>query len=142
LCSAGRSQPGGLFIFALYRKTKMCGFWKIEKKWYTKASNRGQSIARKVYIGVYRACLTLKQLCKPGWKPETIDRGMNFDHDVHDWLGGYPYESISPGEVDNLMHELRFERKITYLKQARLGLLGSGCDEYCYVRVGFDTPSH
>ena len=21
-------------------------------------------------------------------------RGMDFFHDVHDWLGGYPYESI------------------------------------------------
>jgi hypothetical protein len=61
---------------------------------------------------------------------------MDFYHDLHDWLGGYPYESISPDEVDDLMRVLGFEPRINYLKEARLGILGSGCDEYCYVRVG------
>ena len=26
-------------------------------------------------------------------------RGMSWSHDVIDWLGGYPYEAATPGEV-------------------------------------------
>ena len=33
-------------------------------------------------------------------------RGMDFHHDVHDWLGGWPYESISPAQTDRLMQQL------------------------------------
>jgi 2-polyprenyl-6-hydroxyphenyl methylase/3-demethylubiquinone-9 3-methyltransferase len=53
--AAALVKPGGLFIFALYRKTKMCGFWKIEKKWYTKASNRGAITPQAIHAPAFPA---------------------------------------------------------------------------------------
>jgi hypothetical protein len=37
------------------------------------------------------------------------NRGMDYYHDVHDWMGGWPCESISPEEVEQHMQTLRFE---------------------------------
>jgi len=58
-------------------------------------------------------------------------RGMDFMHDVRDWIGGYPYESIRPRELDALLHPLGFVRVQASVKR-RSGLFGSGCDEYLY----------
>ncbi len=129
--AAALVRPGGLFIFALYRKTPLCGLWKIEKRWYSKASPRWQSVARTIYLVCYRIRAATKRPCiSPS---DEHDRGMDLRHNVHDWLGGYPYESISPTEVDALMHDLHFHHRAQFLKPRRLlGLLGSGCDEYSY----------
>ena len=65
-------------------------------------------------------------------------RGMDFHHDVHDWLGGYPYESILPAEVDDFMNRAGLVRQASFLSKPTRGrthgLLGSGCDEYRYGR--------
>ena len=36
-------------------------------------------------------------------------RGMDFYHDVRDWIGGYPYESIAPEELNRLLTPLGFD---------------------------------
>lgn len=65
---------------------------------------------------------------------------MSFYHDVHDWLGGYPYESILPHEVHRVMSELGFLQERVFVRRGRIfgrssGLFGSGCDEYVYRRI-------
>jgi 2-polyprenyl-6-hydroxyphenyl methylase/3-demethylubiquinone-9 3-methyltransferase len=137
-CAAAMTKPGGQFVFALYRKTRSCEFWKVEKRWYAKASPGAQRGARAVYRGLFRVALALQgrsyRRYVDGYQS---NRGMNFDHDVHDWLGGWPYESISPSEVDKFMAELGFARVRQLLvteKQTPSGIFGSGCDEYVYQK--------
>jgi SAM-dependent methyltransferase len=124
--------PGGVFAFALYRKTKMCGFWAREKKWYAAAGPRSQKAARVLFINWMR--LLLRRHFKPHVENYKSSRGMSFEHDVHDWLGGYPYESIAPSEVEALMRELHLEHMRSFTEPSH-GLLGSGCDEYVYRRL-------
>ena len=63
-------------------------------------------------------------------------RGMDFYHDVHDWLGGWPYESISPEEVNRLMRELGMREVRAFIHPRKeLGLFGSGCDEFVYEKA-------
>jgi hypothetical protein len=61
---------------------------------------------------------------------------MDLAHDVHDWLGGYPYESILPGEVEKLMQELGFQLNRTLVvgasRSRQQGLQGSGGDQYSF----------
>ena len=38
--------PGGTFVFALYRKTRLCGFWTLEKRWYSRASAPTSAVGR------------------------------------------------------------------------------------------------
>jgi 2-polyprenyl-3-methyl-5-hydroxy-6-metoxy-1,4-benzoquinol methylase len=125
--------PGGLFAFALYRKARMCGFWAREKRWYAAASPGAQAAARTAYVTLLRAGLTVKGR---NFKRYVADyksgRGMDFQHDVHDWMGGYPYESIAAGDVDQLMRGLRFEHVRSFTRPLSLGFFGSGCDEFVY----------
>jgi 2-polyprenyl-6-hydroxyphenyl methylase/3-demethylubiquinone-9 3-methyltransferase len=73
---------------------------------------------------------SLKKRREEYWK----SRGMDMYHDTRDWLGGYPYESISPQEAMNYMRELGFESVRSFITPV-IGLLGSGCDEYSFTRI-------
>ena len=61
-------------------------------------------------------------------------RGMEFHHNAHDWLGGYPYESIDPPGVAAIMGGLGFQPVRSNVRPKHFGLFGSGCDEYVYRR--------
>lgn len=128
-------DAGGLFVFALYRKTLLCPLWKIEKRWYANAPERSQAAARAVFIGALRLEF---RLTGRDFKAYVRDykgtRGMNFEHDVHDWMGGYPYESICPQETASLMSGLTFEFVRSTLGTQSIGIFGSGCDEFVYRR--------
>jgi hypothetical protein len=127
---------GGLFVFALYRKTRLCRWWTIEKRWYAKASPPAQKFARSIFVSLLRfRFLTKGQSFEEYVKNYRDARGMHFTNDVHDWMGGYPYESIAPAQVANLMHELKFKHIRSNVKPYALGFFGSGCDEYVYQRA-------
>lgn len=135
--AAGLVGSSGLFAFALYRRTRMCGFWRWEKRWYAGATPRTQLRIRSVYV----ALLRLRFAALGGDFRSYIEnyrskRGMDFEHDVHDWLGGYPYESILGSEVDAQMQRLDFMCVHSTPTPMTIGLFGSGCDEYVYRRVG------
>jgi SAM-dependent methyltransferase len=127
--------PRGTFGFALYRKTRCCGLWKIEKRWYAHASQRSQRLARAVFRSAFRLGLAWRGQSLSRYVLNYNARGMDFEHDIHDWLGGWPYESISPAETEQLMSQLGLHRVRAFLQpQVRFGLFGSGCDEYVYAR--------
>lgn len=137
--AAALVADNALFAFALYRKTWCCPLWKIEKRWYTGASEPWRRRARSVYLGLHGLSLLLKgQRLRDHMRNYAIgNRGMDFLHDVHDWLGGFPYESISSGEVEAFMRGLGFGQVASNVRldlRSRSGLLGSGCDEYLYRR--------
>jgi SAM-dependent methyltransferase len=134
--ASGRVAPNGLFAFALYRKTRLCRMWAIEKHWYAAASRTSQQFARAAFIGLMRASfLVLGRDFNAYVENYQSTRGMDFYHDVHDWLGGYPYESIRPAEVAALMSELGFEYVRSVTRPYSTGLFGSGCDEFVYRRI-------
>lgn len=128
--------PAGLFIFALYRKTKLCWAWKIEKRWYTNASPRSQRAAQRAFISLMRMYFRCTGGNFKAYVENYRGRGMEYHHDIHDWLGGYPYESTTPSEISALMDRLGFEpvRVFEYPGGLGLGLLGSTCDEFVYRR--------
>jgi len=128
---------GGIFCVALYRRTLMCPFWKREKKWYSRTGDRGQRIARNTFVALLQIKLALqgKSLKRYIAAYGQSNRGMDFRHDLHDWLGGYPYESIAPRELHAILSStgLVAEREFVDGKK-RLGVFGSGCDEYVFRR--------
>lgn len=136
--AAAMVAPGGEFVFALYHRTWLCPFWTAEKRWYAKASGRGQAIARSIYIAIAVIRRWLKGRSFGRFVREYRgNRGMDFYHDVHDWLGGYPYESLSPDDVETVMRSLGFSLTRRFVRDwlgAQIGLFGSGCDEYAYRR--------
>ena len=129
-------MPGSMFVVALYRKTALCWFWALEKRCYCRASSRTQSIARGLYVTLMRSAFVLTGRDFAAYVSSyRSNRGMDFVHDVHDWLGGCPYESIRPADVAKDLRALGFHEVRTKVHPASIGLFGSGCDEYVYRRV-------
>lgn len=130
-------KPGGFFVIALYQKRLFCKAWKVEKRIYSFSPKTVQGIARAIYCAALLVGHTLI-----GRNPFSVvrnyksARGMDFWHDAHDWLGGYPYESATRDDV----HVHVVPRGFTLVKERilpwRLGILGTGCAEYCFQKAG------
>jgi predicted RNA methylase len=128
--------PDGMLTLALYSKTPLCSLWRLEKRIYSRSPKWAQKLIEIVYIEVVRLRLALKgESLKKRREEYWKKRGMDMYHDTRDWLGGYPYESISPTEAMSYMKELGFKpvRPFEYYPPS-IGLLGTGCDEYSFVR--------
>ncbi len=126
-------RPGGLFVVALYRKTPMCGVWRHIKRWYAHTSKAKQARARKVYLFLKRIRFKLSGRDFVAYTENYYSsRGMSFEHDVHDWMGGYPYESISPDAMEAFMGTLGFTLVRSNVHSSGIGVFGSGCDEFVF----------
>ena len=126
--AASLVREGGLLVLALYRPTYMDPFWKVEKRWYKSASPAAQERAKKVFDAGFRfACMVTGRK-----KQSDRRRGMDYWHDVHDWLGGYPYESMSPQGLKTMLAPLGFVKEKEFSRPKELGIFGSGCDEFVY----------
>ena len=62
------------------------------------------------------------------------NRGMDWSHDMDDWLGGFPYESASLDEVLGFLRQRGFVAVKQKVRSGGLGVLGSGRDEYLFRR--------
>jgi SAM-dependent methyltransferase len=135
--AAALVKPGGVFMFALYRRTRLCWLWSMEKRWYAGASPRAQALVRRVYTALYGAAYRVRT--RHSFRQHVAEcqrRGMSFHHDIHDWLGGWPYESISPAQTDSLMQQLGMRPVRLFVHSGKsMGLFGSGCDEYVYGKA-------
>jgi len=129
--------PGGILIVGVYRKTRLCGLWKIEKWIYSRAPAWCQACAQRLFVGSMRMAFLLAGRDFHAYRESygKSYRGMDYLHDVHDWLGGYPYESMSPSEAEELCRAIGFVPVRSFVeKKMRLGLFGSGNDEYVWKR--------
>jgi len=126
--------PGGLLALAFYRETYLDPLWKREKRLYTSAPQSIQNLIKSGYISAFRVAraVTRQGPFSDYIANYTSRRGMDFDHDVHDWLGGYPYESALAPEVDRRLAALGFKAERVFARPKSSGIFGSGCDEYVY----------
>jgi len=97
-------SPGGLLAIAIYNRVTSGlltskRWWQI-KRAYNHAPRPAQ-IAMEISYGAYWALSCLRS----GTNPARIardyreSRGMALATDLVDWLGGYPYEFATPGEI-------------------------------------------
>jgi hypothetical protein len=56
-------------------------------------------------------------------------RGMDFRHNVRDWVGGFPYEYATAGEVFSYLHK-KFGPQLRYLHTHE----GHACNEFTFAR--------
>ena len=130
--AARHVKPGGLFAVALYGKTRYCAMWKRIKRWYVNAPPSRQAWAERLYIRLFGFYILLRgKRLSTHIENYKKKRGMDFYHDVRDWIGGYPYESITPKELASLLTPRGFE-VVKQNVRRRSGLFGSGNDEYLF----------
>jgi SAM-dependent methyltransferase len=129
-------RPGGLFGLALYEKRPTCGFWTVEKKFYSRAPGLVQKAIRGLYKGAFYAGLIATGRSPFSYvRSYKSKRGMSFHHDVHDWLGGYPYESATIEEVRSRLRDWGFEIVRLHPATPGFGLFGTGCAEFTLRRI-------
>lgn len=132
--AAAKLKPCGLLAVALYRRTLLCPFWRLEKRLYTAAPKTIRRGLEALYIGAFRLAFAIRGRSFAEYVvryPER-NRGMSFRTDVRDWLGGYPYQSISEAETLRLAEACGLAPVHRFCRPPGLGLFGSGCDEYVF----------
>ncbi len=133
--AATRVKPGGLFVLAIYKRSPLCGFWRAEKKFYTKAPRPVRAVMDYFYAASYLGAYGLTGKNPVSYVREYhTKRGMSWMTDVRDWLGGYPYESATAPEMQGMMAAQGFElvRAFNTDKPKACGVFGSGCAEYVF----------
>src|SRR5262245_9513888 len=109
--AATKVLPGGRFAISIYNRvdrfpdsSKM--WWHIKRP-YTRSPGVVRRAMEAVHIGhfVVTRLVTLRNPLTPMLDREGAGRrGMDFIHDVRDWLGGFPYEYATSGEIFNHVH--------------------------------------
>jgi SAM-dependent methyltransferase len=130
--AAAMVAPGGYIALVLYRHTPLCGFWRVEKKIYATSPRFVQVAMRGLYKTIYLCGLIATGRSPAEYICNYVSaRGMDWSHDVHDWLGGYPYESVRPPQLIAFLQDLGFsiERVFEHLA-VLMGIFGSHCDEF------------
>lgn len=127
-------RSGGLFCIAIYATTPADGFWKAEKRLYSQSPRAIQWCIRQTYMSAFVAAKAIIQRKNPvsyimGYSKV---RGMNFSHDVHDWLGGYPYETATADELIRRVYKAGFQEVRTFRLPPSRGMFGSGCQEFVF----------
>jgi SAM-dependent methyltransferase len=134
--AAALVKEHGRFVLAIYQRTPCCGFWRWEKKMYSRSPTWMAAAIRTTYKAAF-----LGAYLTTGRNPFRYsaeygrNRGMRWSNDVHDWLGGYPYESATADEIDVTMKSLGFQREKIVLCNVRAGIFGSACNEFVYRRI-------
>jgi 2-polyprenyl-6-hydroxyphenyl methylase/3-demethylubiquinone-9 3-methyltransferase len=135
--AALRTRPGGLFALSIYNEVR--GPLMSSARWHRikQAYNRSPAPARRLMEGAYAAAFMLKDAAALRNPLATIrrynsddERGMDFWHDVHDWLGGFPYEYASAGAIFAFLHQ-ELGLQLTHLNTS----YGAGCNEFTFRRT-------
>jgi 2-polyprenyl-6-hydroxyphenyl methylase/3-demethylubiquinone-9 3-methyltransferase len=129
-------KPGGLFCIAIYTKTPCDLFWKAEKRIYSRAPRPLQRMVRSVYMAALLTGIAITGRNPVRYvKDYPQQRGMNFSHDAHDWLGGYPYETASAAEMRDYLAGLRLKEVRSFILRPTTGLFGAGCNEFVFEKA-------
>jgi 2-polyprenyl-6-hydroxyphenyl methylase/3-demethylubiquinone-9 3-methyltransferase len=126
-------NPAGQLSLAIYAKTPMDAPWKVEKRIYKSLPPFAQAILRTGFIGVIMAARTARGKNPLSVLKEPLQRGMSITNDVHDWLGGFPYDTATVEELTAFVSERGLKEARSFPMRVSLGgLLGSGCHEIVF----------
>ncbi len=138
--AAAKVPAGGRFAISIYNRVERfpdsSKMWWHIKRAYTRSPMAVRRLMEAVYIGNFALTrlLTLRNPLAPMLDQEGEGRrGMDFVHDVRDWLGGFPYEYATSGEVFGHVHAhagFELERLINWE--------GNACNELLFRRPSLD----
>jgi 2-polyprenyl-3-methyl-5-hydroxy-6-metoxy-1,4-benzoquinol methylase len=136
-CATKFVRLGGQFAIAIYSATACDKIWKSEKRFYARAPRTVQWAIRQAYMAAFLTVRTLRSWESPldYMRNYPKMRGMNFSHDVHDWLGGFPYETAAATEIHDRVCGMGFTEERSFRLPKTLGLFGSGCHEFVFQKI-------
>jgi 2-polyprenyl-3-methyl-5-hydroxy-6-metoxy-1,4-benzoquinol methylase len=130
-------NAGYLFISIYNDQGVVSNIWRVLKRTY----NWLPQPFRLPYVAIVMGARELKTFARAALTAKVrnyvsyiVDysnkstRGMNYWHDVIDWIGGYPYEVAKPEEVVKFFTIRGYQ--LDRIKTAR----GYGCNEYVFAK--------
>lgn len=111
----------GLLMIAIYNRHWSSLPWKVIKWLYNKVGAFGQ----KVFIWILTPIIVIAKFLVTFKNPLRVRRGMDFMHNIVDWVGGYPYEYASVAEMTETLKKLGFEMILV-----RPATVPTGCNEF------------
>lgn len=118
-------SDGGLLMIAIYNRHWSSLPWKFVKWLYNRVGTFGQ----KILIGIFTPIIFAAKWLVTFKNPLKMKRGMDFMHNIKDWVGGYPYEYASIPEMTNTLKELGFEMMLV-----NPATVPTGCNEFVSKR--------
>ena len=134
--AAAKVAPGGRFAISIYnrveRKDDSSAMWWKIKRLYNRSPGFVRGLMETAYVA--RHAVTRLVTLRNPFRAYTDQagagrRGMDFLHDVRDWLGGFPYEYAGAGELFDYVHA----KHGFQLERLRTGD-GNMCNEFLFVR--------
>jgi 2-polyprenyl-6-hydroxyphenyl methylase/3-demethylubiquinone-9 3-methyltransferase len=135
--AASLVKPGGRFAIAIYNKIEYntLKHWRGSYMWLRikRAYNRGGAIRKRALELAFASkdvVAMLVRLRNPLREIRSYKqkRGMSWWHDHIDWLGGYPYEFATAGEIFEFCHnEFGMNLERLYTTQS------IGCHEFLFT---------
>lgn len=127
-------KENGLLFISIYNDQGLeSKIWEKVKKTYNKAPEMGKKLLlalSSLYMYGYRYTKEIfKSKDKKNLKYDK-ERGMNAYTDLVDWVGGYPFEYATPGEIITFFLNRGFELKKLKAPGKRYG----GCNQYLFVK--------
>jgi SAM-dependent methyltransferase len=119
-------RPGGLLMIAIYNRHWSSPLWTVIKWIY----NRVGAVGQRILIALLTPVILVAKWLVSFRNPLKLRRGMDFMHNVIDWVGGYPYEYASLQEMTASLQKLGFE-----VLDARAASVPTGCNEFICRRV-------
>jgi SAM-dependent methyltransferase len=107
--AAGLVAPRGSLWIALYHRTPQSGRSARLKRFYRGLPDPAKAFMRGAWAGAKIAKSLVLRRRLPRLRGSYDARGMSWWRDIEDWLGGYPYEASSPGEVLAHLRRAGFE---------------------------------
>jgi SAM-dependent methyltransferase len=103
-CVCDRVKTEGLLALAIYNRHWSSPCWKMIKWLY----NRSGRWIQKIMVWFFWLVIYTGKFLFTGQNPLKMHRGMDFYHDVVDWVGGYPYEYAGRREIIEFMKQRGF----------------------------------
>ena len=117
-------KENGTFILSIYNRHWSSPFWVYIKRFYCWAP----AIIQRAMVAAFYWIIYIAKFLVTGKNPMSSRRGMDYYHNVIDWIGGYPYEYASAHEIQSLLKSKGFEQ--TYYRQATVP---TGCNEFVFT---------
>lgn len=130
--STRRCKPGGRLVIGLYhKKAVLTPAITVVKRAYV----RGGPVRRGALLGGYAAMTVAYQVARRQFQWRDLfrprqRRGMNWWHDIVDWVGGYPFEAATPEEVRAFVEPRGFQ-----LRQADTHTSFAAVDTFVFERA-------
>jgi len=121
------SKPGTIVYFALYNDQGWISkYWLIAKKVYN-SSFTGRLVVSSIH---FFDQFLLRLITGVFRKKRTRNRGMDLWHDMHDWLGGLPFEVAKVSTIEGKINDAGFQLM-------NLNTVGNrhGCNEFLIKKL-------